>query len=159
MSLVTSSVVLVHVGVRLAPYCRPQTSSPVIQLVSSFPLKCMPFAKQRTYICNSFDTVQEVWSSVCGQDWSSAPPKNEWPQIWHSPRKSWGVASGCPLQQCRVIWGWSFGAGNWEDAIFRKNRESRLIRTLGSSWPRGINLRTDGLWPVHWSSLLSQVKI
>ena len=35
-----------------------------------------------------------------------------------------------------------------EDAILRKNGESRGIRTWGSSWPRGMNLRTDGLWPI-----------
>ena len=31
------------------------------------------------------------------------------------------------------------------DAILRKNRESRWIRTLGMSWPRGMNLHSDGL--------------
>ena len=31
------------------------------------------------------------------------------------------------------------------DVILRKIRESRWIRTLGSSWPKGMNLRTDGL--------------
>ena len=31
------------------------------------------------------------------------------------------------------------------DAILRKIRESRWIRTLDTSWPSGMNLRTDGL--------------
>ena len=32
-----------------------------------------------------------------------------------------------------------------EDVILRKNRESRWIRALGTSWPSGMNLRTDAL--------------
>ena len=30
-----------------------------------------------------------------------------------------------------------------DDVIRRKNRESRWIRTLGTLWPRGMNLRSD----------------
>ena len=32
-----------------------------------------------------------------------------------------------------------------EDVIRRKNLESRWIRTLGTLWPRGMNLRLDTL--------------
>ena len=32
-----------------------------------------------------------------------------------------------------------------DDVIRRKNRESRWIRTLGTLWPRGMNLRSDAL--------------
>ena len=32
-----------------------------------------------------------------------------------------------------------------EDVIGRKNRESRWIRTLGTPWPREMNLQSDAL--------------
>ena len=32
-----------------------------------------------------------------------------------------------------------------DDPVFRKNRESKWIRTLDTSCPRGMNLRTDTL--------------
>ena len=32
-----------------------------------------------------------------------------------------------------------------EDVILRKNRESRWIRTLGTLWPKGIDLQSDAL--------------
>ena len=32
-----------------------------------------------------------------------------------------------------------------DDTTLRKIEESRWIRTLGSSWPTGMNLQTDGL--------------
>ena len=34
-----------------------------------------------------------------------------------------------------------------EDVIHRKNRERRWIRTLGTLWPRRMNLQSDPLWP------------
>ena len=35
------------------------------------------------------------------------------------------------------------------DSCLRKIRESRWIRTLGTSYPTGINLRVDSLWNLH----------
>ena len=37
----------------------------------------------------------------------------------------------------------------------RKIMESRWIRTLGSSWPTGMNLQTDGLWSTISITLVS----
>ena len=34
-----------------------------------------------------------------------------------------------------------------DDPVLQKNRESKWIRTLDTSYPKGMNLWTDTLWP------------
>ena len=35
------------------------------------------------------------------------------------------------------------------DTVLRKTKESKWIRTLSTAYPKGINLRTDSLWPLY----------
>ena len=83
MSVATSSVVLIHVGAKLAPYCRPQTRLPAMQQASDLPSKRInhllcccylhththtwwrPFGRNMIYYLKSVCHNQSHWAMQC----------------------------------------------------------------------------------------------
>ena len=95
--------------------------------------------------------MQEVWSPVCGRNWATPPLLNEQQWVQHHLQSHRQIPCGGPFYQqgpyrdgfighdCQQCWK--------EDAILRKIRKSRWIRTLKTSWPLGMKFN-------DWRSLV-----